>query len=82
MQKKIKRAVVLTLGIIFIIFGLLGLALPFLQGIIFLFIGLVLLSFSSPKIRLWLEKHTAKYPHLFKLIKKTENLVAKIFGEI
>ena len=82
MQKKIKRVIVLTIGIIFVIFGVLGLFLPFLQGIIFLFIGLILLSFSSPKIRTLIEKHTNKYPHLFALIKKTENLVTKIFGEI
>jgi len=82
MRKKIKRAVVLTIGVIFIILGLLGLVLPFLQGVIFLAIGFILLSFHSPKIRLWIEKHTEKYPRLFFITKKIEKWMTKLIGEI
>ena len=42
MQKHAKRILVLTVGIIFILLGLVGLALPFLQGILFLIIGFLL----------------------------------------
>lgn len=73
---------VLTIGIIFVILGLFGLVLPFLQGILFLFIGFFLISFSFPKIRLWIEKYTEKYPHLFLVIKKIEKWITEIIGEI
>ncbi|MES3031843.1 MAG: PGPGW domain-containing protein [Patescibacteria group bacterium] len=82
MRKKAKKILILTVGIIFIIFGLCGLVLPFLQGIIFLFIGFILLSFYFPKSYLWLEKHTEKYPRLFIKIKKVEAWIKKFIGEV
>lgn len=82
MQKKIKKVIVLTIGIIFIIFGLLGLVLPFLQGIIFLAIGFFLISFYFPKVYLWIERHTKKYPRLSEKIKKIEVWIRKFIGEI
>ena len=82
MKKKVKKVLVLIIGIIFIILGLFGLVLPFLQGIIFLAIGFFLLSFYFPKIRLWINKHTEKYPYLSKKIKKVEVWMTKIIGDI
>jgi len=40
----------------FIIFGLVGLVLPFLQGILFLAIGFILLSLWSPRIREYMDR--------------------------
>lgn len=40
----VKRIVVLALGWMFILLGLAGLFLPVLQGVLFLFIGLIILS--------------------------------------
>jgi uncharacterized membrane protein YbaN (DUF454 family) len=82
MQKKAKKALVLAIGIIFIILGLFGLVLPFLQGFIFLAIGLILVSFCFPKVRVWINKHTARYPHLSSVINKTEVWILKFIGEI
>ncbi|MEK7190548.1 MAG: hypothetical protein AAB661_02175 [Patescibacteria group bacterium] len=82
MQKKAKKVLVLTIAIIFIVLGLIGLVLPFLQGILFLAIGLFLLSLYSPSTRLWIEKHTEKYPRLFAIVKKVDNWLTKIIGEI
>jgi len=82
MKKKIKRVLVLTIGIIFVILGFLGLVLPFLQGIIFLAIGTIFLSLYFPKTRLWVEEHTKTYPFLFSAIKKMEVWITKIVGEI
>jgi len=82
MHKKVKKIIVLTIGIIFILFGLLGLALPFLQGIIFLAIGLILVSFCFPKIRLWINKHTESYPRLSSVVTKMETWIMKFIGEI
>ena len=82
MQKKAKKFIVLTIGIIFIILGFVGLALPFLQGIIFLIIGFLLVSFCSPKFRLWVNKNTERYPHLVAMINKIEKWIGKIVGEV
>ncbi|MEK9131939.1 MAG: hypothetical protein AAB447_03450 [Patescibacteria group bacterium] len=51
MKKHIGRTVLQIIALVFIVFGIIGLFLPFLQGIIFLVIGLYLLSLISPRIR-------------------------------
>lgn len=82
MQKQVKKILILTIGIIFIVLGLLGLVLPFLQGILFLAIGFFLISFYFPKSYQWIEKHTEKYPHIYTKIKKVEAWIKKFIGEI
>ena len=72
MYKKIKKKLVLVAGILFIILGLVGLVLPFLQGFLFLAIGVILLSLHSPKIRAWTDTHTVKYPKIHATIQKVE----------
>ncbi len=81
MRKQVKKVLILTIGIIFIVFGFIGLMLPFLQGILFLLVGFFLLSLYFPKIYSWTEKHTAKYPKLSIEIKKLEAWIRKFIGE-
>ena len=80
MHKQTKRILVLSLGVAFIIFGLVGLVLPFLQGFLFLAIGLLLLSLYSPTIRAWMDKHTVRYPKLHAMVAKAEEWVVKVIG--
>jgi len=82
MPKEIKRILVLTAGVIFIILGILGLALPFLQGILFLIIGLILFSIASSKARRWTESHTIRYPKLHAFVEKTEKWMTGIIGTV
>lgn len=82
MYKKIKKKLVLLAGILFIILGLLGLVLPFLQGFLFLAIGVILLSLHSPKIREWTNVHTMKYPKIHSTIQKIEKWIVGIVGEL
>lgn len=82
MQKQAKKILVLVVGIIFIILGLFGLVLPFLQGILFLAIGLLLVSFCSPKMRFHIKKHSERHERLFLLINKVETWLTKFIGEI
>jgi uncharacterized membrane protein YbaN (DUF454 family) len=44
MNAHLKRALVLSVGWGFILLGIVGLFLPVLQGVLFLFIGLIILS--------------------------------------
>ena len=54
------RVARVVLGIVCMILGVLGLFLPFLQGILFLVIGLTLLSAESDRAKRWLDWLKAK----------------------
>lgn len=70
----------MVIGGVFLFFGIIGLALPFLQGILFIIIGLVFLSISSSRVRNWLEVKTRPYPKLFSLAKHTEEWLTRVVG--
>lgn len=80
MRKQTKRIVILSLGVIFVLLGLVGLVLPFLQGFLFIAIGLLLLSLYSPTIREWMDKHTKRYPKLHAVVQKAEGWIVGIIG--
>jgi uncharacterized protein len=44
MNAQVKRVVILSVGWGFILLGIVGLFLPILQGVLFLFVGLIILS--------------------------------------
>ena len=76
MKKVIKKYYKLVIGYVFIVLGILGLFLPFLQGILFLVIGAMILSKESPAFQRLKEKIKTKYPKFYhslrSRIKKTE----------
>ena len=82
MSGKVKRVIITIVGISFLILGVIGLVLPFLQGFLFLFIGVVLLSLVSTRIRAWLEMHTRKHPKLHRMVERTEAWVERILGPV
>lgn len=64
MRNYIRRAFILAVGWMFIVLGIAGLFLPILQGILFLLIGLVLLSYESRSVRRFLAYLRLRYPKL------------------
>ncbi len=64
MARLAKRIAILALGWVLILFGIVGLFLPILQGFLFLLIGLALLSSESKTARRILERLRARYPGL------------------
>ncbi len=62
-MNQLKKMGLLFLGWSFIIFGILGLFLPILQGILFIMIGLAILSSRSQSIRRFLRYLEKRYPH-------------------
>jgi len=82
MLKKAKKILILIVAVAFILFGIVGLVLPVLQGVIFLIIGIVLLSLCFPKIRSFIKHHTEKRPHLAPIVAKIERWIIKVIGEI
>lgn len=81
MKNYIKRGFILVLGVAFLILGVIGLALPFLQGFLFIAVGLLLLSVFSPTLRAWVESHTRRWPRLHELVGKMDAWIRRIIGE-
>ena len=71
-----------TAGVVFICLGLIGLALPFLQGFLFLSIGVVLLSLSSSRIQAWVEVRTRPYPKVHRFVARTQKWILRLIGPI
>ena len=67
-MKTVKHIAVLLIGWLFIVLGIAGLFLPFLQGILFLIIGLAILSTRSELIRRLLSRVEERYPHHYEHI--------------
>ena len=82
MKQKAKRIALVLIGVLFVLLGLIGFALPFLQGFLFLAIGLMLLSISSARMRTWLESHTRRYPKLHALVGRIERWALDIIGPV
>ena len=62
-MEKFKHSVMLVIGWFFLGLGVLGLFLPFLQGVLFIMIGLAILSTRSEQVKRWLNRLEARYPH-------------------
>ena len=62
----VKRIVVLGVGWMFILLGLAGLFLPILQGVLFLFIGLIILSTEYVWAHHLLRRLRERFPGLAK----------------
>ena len=62
-MKKLKEAGIFAVGWAFLFLGIVGLFLPILQGILFILIGLGILSSRSPTIQRLLKHLERRYPH-------------------
>jgi len=64
MARRARRIAVLVGGWVFLVLGVLGLFLPVLQGVLFLLVGVYLLSRESPWARLLRQKFRRRYPKI------------------
>ena len=78
-MRHIASATTRIIGILFILLGIVGLFLPVLQGVLFLAIGLYFYSFSSPRLRLWLDTKIAPYPKLALACARIDQGIRKVF---
>ncbi|MGF7089216.1 uncharacterized membrane protein YbaN (DUF454 family) [Kroppenstedtia sanguinis] len=69
-KQNIKRLAGQIIGWFFIVLGILGLVLPFLQGILFILIGLMILSKTSPRAQQLVIKLETRYPKLGRQLNK------------
>jgi len=80
MYRHLKRLLVLLLALIAFIIGFLGIVLPLLPGIVFIAIGLLLLSLYFPSLREFISRHTVRFPKLHQAIAEVELWIEKIIG--
>jgi uncharacterized protein len=73
MKPGIKRVAVLLVGWSFLLLGIVGLFLPVLQGILFLFIGLVILSAEF----VWAQRLIVKLRQRFPKVSRTADEAAE-----
>lgn len=79
MQNTIRKILHLSIGSLFLIIGIAGLALPILSGTLFLILGCIVISFESPyverKLLFLVQKNkTANFWFI-----KLEKLMRKLF---
>jgi uncharacterized protein len=67
-NKKVKEIAILVLGWTLIGLGILGLFLPFLQGILFIMIGLAILSSRSLAVQRFLKYLENRYPQYYERV--------------
>ncbi len=82
MARLAKRIAILALGWGFILLGIVGLVLPVLQGVLFLLIGLALLSSESKTTRRLLVRLRARYPGLSERFDLAEQRASKWWARI
>ncbi len=82
MRAKLKRVMIQGLGWLFIVLGIAGLFLPFLQGILFLLIGLYILSHESVWAHRLLEKVKNKFPDHHRKFEETREKYKNKFKAI
>jgi uncharacterized membrane protein YbaN (DUF454 family) len=62
--RRLKRIGVITVGWLFVLLGIVGLFLPILQGVLFLLIGLLILSTEYVWAHHLLQKLRARFPKI------------------
>ncbi len=67
---RVKKIGWFVIGWLFILLGALGLFLPILQGILFIMIGLAILSSQSEWVRRLLKYMESRFPHLRERVEK------------
>ena len=75
----IKKVGLLIIGWFFIVVGILGLFLPILQGILFILIGLAILSPRSERIKRFLKYLEARYPQYHEKVEVWKERIGKWF---
>jgi uncharacterized membrane protein YbaN (DUF454 family) len=74
-----KRVATYIIGWFFILLGIVGIFLPFLQGFLFIIIGFLILSRESRWAKKMLVKLRRKYPKQNEQLKKFRQKIAAFF---
>jgi uncharacterized membrane protein YbaN (DUF454 family) len=67
----------LIVGVIMILIGIPGLVLPVIPGILFIVLGIIVLSIDLPMIKGMLDRMELRYPEVGKRLKKLRSMIVK-----
>ena len=79
MKKKLEKILVLAIGWFFILLGIVGLFLPILQGILFIAVGLLILSKESKWAKTLFLKLRRRYPEQYEKIERFRQKIYSLF---
>ena len=82
MMTRAKEILSLITGWAFILFGIVGLFLPFLKGILFLFVGLVILSSEYVWAHRLLSKIRSRFPRVTARLDNAITAMLKGIGKV
>lgn len=77
----LKKIGMLIVGWAFVVLGIIGLFLPILQGMLFIIIGLSILSSRSERVRRLLKYLEERYPQHHKKVEIWREKVKRWFGK-
>ncbi len=80
-MRSARKTLHILFAVLFIIIGVCGLVLPILNGIIFLLLGFILLSFESAYIHHHLQRIASKNEHVYFWYKKIDTWMRKILNQ-
>ncbi|MBS3920974.1 MAG: DUF454 family protein [Deltaproteobacteria bacterium] len=78
-MEKFMRIGILIVGWFLVGLGVLGLFLPVLQGILFIMIGLAILSSRSEMVKRWLKHLEERHPHYHERMEKWRERMRRWF---
>lgn len=79
-MKNLKRTLHISLALLMLTIGLLGIVLPLLNGTLFIVIALILLSFENRKLEQFLERWMSKNKTAHRVYEKLNSLLRRWFA--
>lgn len=79
MKARVKQICIICIGWIFLVLGVVGLFLPFLQGILFIFVGIACLSVSSVRLQKYLFAVGERHPKFGKHHQRAHAFIKRLF---
>jgi uncharacterized membrane protein YbaN (DUF454 family) len=70
---------ILIVGWVFIVLGIVGLFLPFLQGVLFIMVGLAILSTRSETVKRFLKYLQGRYPEHYEKVTAWREKITRWF---
>ncbi len=80
MKAKLKSGFNYGIAFILISLGLLGSVLPIMPGLIFIVVGVIIISIENPKLDSLIERQFSKHPKAEAVFIKVRDKVHSIFG--
>ena len=78
-MSRIKNIGVCIIGWFFVVLGIIGLFLPVLQGILFIMIGLAILSSRSETVKRFLKHLEKRFPHQYEQMEVWREKISQWF---